>query len=319
MLNPIRLVNDLFDTHELSNANLRGFSDNFLIRLALNNPGGIYTGLITDTTTKYTNFYGKITNQSVKDAISQGLTIATNNSKATVLEEMGRLQNLIRYRFGATSPTYQEFYPHGMDEYHQAKIDDIGTILDRFAEAAVAHLTATERADVITFIANFKAARTAQVTVIAEVDILGTGKHVDRKALTMQLTVDFLTIASNNVDDEDAFDDYFDPRFLPLSDADHSVLREGEINSGQILAIDTDGLVIAAGTDLLLENNTNSTIRYFFTNAPGNGPTGSYVDVEPNDSKAIKCSEISFSAANPVLSAYNIGPVTGKFRVRIFQ
>ncbi|MCG3164341.1 MAG: hypothetical protein POELPBGB_00095 [Bacteroidia bacterium] len=319
MLNPIRLCFDLFDNEKLSNANLRGFTDNFLIRLALNNPGGIYTGLITDTTGKYTAFYGKITNEAVKDAISQGLTIATNNAKTAVIGELSNLQNLVKYRFGETSSTYQEFYPHGMDEYHQAKIDDIATILDRFVVAATTHLTAAEAAQAVTLTGNFKTARNAQVTVFAEVDILGTGKHADRKALTMQLTVDFLTIASNNVDNPDGFDDYYDPRFLPLTDAGQSVLREGEINSGQILVIDTDGLDIGPDTDLLLENNTTTTIRYFFTNAPGNGPTGSFVDVGPNDSKAVKCSEISFTAASPVLSAQNIGPVTGKFRVRIFQ
>lgn len=146
MLNPIRLINDLFDDEKLSNANLRGFTDNFLIRLAGNNPGGIYTPLITDTTTKYTAFYGTITNEAVKEAVSQGLTIATNDAKGNVIGMLSKLQDLVTYQFGDTSSTYQEFYPYGMEEYHQAKIDDLAPILDRFAAAVSAHLTPVEAA-----------------------------------------------------------------------------------------------------------------------------------------------------------------------------
>ncbi|MGE0636347.1 MAG: hypothetical protein AB7G44_09920 [Bacteroidia bacterium] len=319
MLNPIRLVNDLFDDAELSNANLRGFTENFLIRLAGNNPGGIYTTLITDTTTKYTAFYGKITNEVVKEAISQGLTITTNQAREDVTEELSKLQGLVKYRFGAGSSTYQQFYPYGMEEYHQSKIDDLATILDRFVTAATTHLSAAEAAPVITLTGDFKTARNAQVTVFAEVDVIETGKHEDRKALTMQLTFDFLTIAGNNIDNEDAFDDYYDPRYLPLTETANFVMKEGDTNPGQIVVIDTADVTITATTELLFENNTATTMRYYFTNAPGNGPSSSFIDVGPSNSITKKAGEIGFTAASPVFSVQNIGGFAGKFKVKIFQ
>ena len=319
MLNPIRLCFDLFDDEKLSNANLRGFTENFLIRASGNNPGGIYTTLIMDTTTKYTNFFGKITSELVKEAISQGLTIATTNAKVAVIGELSKLQNLVKYKFGETSTTYQEFYPHGMEEYHQAKIDDLAPLLDRFVTAAVTHLTAVEAAQAITLTNAFKTARAAQVTVFAEVDVIESGKHADRKELTKQLTFDFLTIASNNIDNPDGFDDYYDPRFLPLTESDAFVLREGDTIPGQMAVIDTNGITFTGGTYLLLENNTATTMRYFFTSAPGNGPTGTFVDVAPNNTIEHKAGELNFSAANPVFSVQNIGGFAGKYRVKIFE
>jgi hypothetical protein len=319
MLNPIRLVNDLFDDPELSNANLRGFTENFLIRMAGNNPGGIYTILITNTTTRYNAFYGKISSEVVKEAISQGLTITTTNAKNTVIGELGHLQNLVKYRFGEGSDIYQEFYPYGMEEYHQSRIDDLSTILDRFVTAATTHLSATESANAVAFTNAFKAARLAQVTVFAEVDVLETGKHIDRKALTMELTFDFLTIATNNIGNPDAFDDYYEPRFLPLTDSVSSVTREGDTIPGQIVAIDLTGITITPDTVLLFENNTATTMRYYFTSAPGSGPTTSYIDVGPSNSATKKASEIGFAASSPVLSVQNIGSFAGKYKVRIYE
>ncbi|MGE0636682.1 MAG: hypothetical protein AB7G44_11305 [Bacteroidia bacterium] len=319
MINIVRLCFDLFDDEKLSNANLRGFTEDFLIRVSGNNPGGIYTALITDTTNKYTNFFGKISSELVKEAISQGLTIATTNAKVAVIGELSKLQNLVKYRFGETSSIYQEFYPYGMEEYHQSKIDDLGPILDRFVTAANTHLSAAEAAPAGTLTTAFKTARTAQVTVFAEVDVLETGKHADRKELTKQLTFDFLTIASNNIDDADAFDDYYNPRFLPLSDTSNFTLREGDTTPGQLYVIDTNGLTIGDGTYLLLENNTGTTMRYFFTSSPGNGPTGNYADIAPNSTVEHKAGELNFSAANPVFSVQNVGGVAGKYRVKIFE
>jgi len=318
MFNPIRLCNDLFDDEKLSNANLRGFTENLLIRTSGNNPGGIYTSLINDTTAKYNLFYGKITSEAVKDAIGQGLTKTTYTAWDEAIKEVSHLQALVIYRFGETGETYQEFYPHGMLEYQEAKIDDISTLFDRFLAAAAAHLAAVEQADIITKVAAFKAARAAQVTVFAEVDVLGTGKHADRKVLTIQITFDFLTIASNNIDNEDAFDDYFDPRFLPLTEGVQSITLDGEINPGEIVSPDTAAVTFKADTDMLFENNTATTMRWYFTTSPGNGTTGNFVDVGPNNSIAKKAGEINFSAANPVLCVQNIGGFAGKYKVKIY-
>jgi len=185
MLNPIRLVNDLFDDEKLTDANLRSFCDDHLVRVSdpLNNPGGIYNAIITATTTKYTAYYGKIVNEASKKAFAENTTITRNTARKLAEEKISSLRNLIAYKFGETSGTYQEFYPLGASEYQNAREGEVGTLFARFVEKATAYLTAdypAEVAAITTLVSNFQTAYTARESASAQVDAVGTGKHVDR-------------------------------------------------------------------------------------------------------------------------------------------
>lgn len=213
-----RLVNDLFTDPKLTDARLRSFADDHLLRLTLNNPGGVYTSLITATAASYTGYFGTITDLRVKEAIRQNLTITTRKAKALVLGRLHTVQGLVIYRFGLGSATYEAFFPHGMMEYTGARIDDLILGLNRFRTACATHLSATDPAEVGQVDADinaFAAARTAQRTVFAEEDALRTGRTVSRKDLTRQLTRNLLMIAADMIDDPDRFKDYYDPTYLP--------------------------------------------------------------------------------------------------------
>ncbi len=221
MLDPIRLVTDLFKEKNLSDANLRTFAEVFLIRLSQpdNNPGGIYNQLLLNTTTLYQNYYGTITNQLTKEAIGQGTTIAMNNARAKVIAKLSSLQGLVQFKFGESSAIYQEFYPRGMKEYHHATIDGLTTPLMRYRTTAALRLNADypgEVTEVTGLINSFLDARKTQELVYAEVDAIATGRHTHRKKLTLQLTKCFLVIASDHLENPDQFDNYYEPRYLPI-------------------------------------------------------------------------------------------------------
>lgn len=223
MLNPEKLIENLFDDKNLSDTNLRVFTEDHLARLSLpdNNPGGIYAAIIAQTNAKYTAFFGRMSNELAKKAISEGLTIATQNAKEAVIDFLRKMQNLVKYQIGEDSGTYQEFYPLGMTEYITAKIGELKPLLARFVAAANAHLLAThplEVSELITKINTFEAARTAQQTAFAQIGQLKTGRRADRIALTLQLTVNLHTIAINNLQNPDHFRNYYNPSYLPLSD-----------------------------------------------------------------------------------------------------
>ena len=220
MLELTRLVNDIFDDKDLSDSNLRAYADDHLIRLANNNPGSVYTPLITDTTTAYTAYYGSMTDEATKEAVSEGLTITMNTAKDAVLEKLSKQRDLVAYKFGADSPTYQQFFPQGMDEYRRAQLDDLTTILDRYSAAANLHLTAdfpAEVTEVDALVTAYKDARTAQRDAFSETDTLRTDRRENRKTLTLQLTKNILTLAIDFLEDTDGFDDYYDPQLLPLN------------------------------------------------------------------------------------------------------
>jgi hypothetical protein len=220
MINPIRLVKDIFDDLSLSDIRLQPYTNDHLIRLGNNNPGGIYSQLITDTTLAYTGFYGKLTEQDTKEAISEGLTITSTNAKAAVLVLLSTQRDLVAYKFGAQSTIYQEFFPQGVDEYHQARMDVLPRLLERYVGAATTHLTADFPAEVTQIsglTTAYTNARNAQLGIFSETDAVRTGRRETRKVLTLQLTKNLLTLAIDFLDNPDRFDDYYNAEMLPIT------------------------------------------------------------------------------------------------------
>jgi hypothetical protein len=263
MMNPEKLVEDLFDDKNLSDANLQAFTDDAMLRLSIpdNNPGGIYTTIIGDTNLKYTAFFGIMNNEMAKEAISEGLTIATYNAKDEVLEILSRLQNLVKFLIGEKSPIYQEFYPLGMTEYITAKIDELKPLLTRYVTAATTHLSASNPLEVnelVNKVNAFEAARLAQQTTFAEVDSLKTGRREDRKALTLQLTLNMLIIAGNNLENPDNYNNYYNPSYLPLSEKQISV--SGIINAATIVNAVAKGVITQSSTITMYNQGTDELI-----------------------------------------------------------
>jgi hypothetical protein len=279
MITLTRLTNDIFDEPKLSDANLRTYADDHLIRLANKNPGSIYDPLITATTTAYTAYYGSMTNEVVKEAITEGLTVTMNQKRDLVLDRISKQQGLITYLFGDNNATYQEFFPQGMGEYRNARLDNLTTILDRYLAAATAHIPvahATEVSDITTLINDYKAARTAQRDAFSQTDILRTGRRDNRKALTLQLTRNILTLAIDFLDNPDGFDDYYDDSVLPKNssgsndDDDDNGQTGGFKIIGRVTGPDNLGL---SATVIVGEGAESITVS--------TQPDGSYVIVVP--------------------------------------
>lgn len=314
MITLTRLTNDIFDEPKLSDANLRTYADDHLIRLANKNPGSIYDPLITATTTAYTAYYGSMTNEAVKEAITEGLTVTMNQKRDLVLDRISKQQGLITYLFGDNNATYQEFFPQGMGEYRNARLDNLTTILDRYLAAATAHIPvahATEVSDITTLINDYKAARTAQRDAFSETDILRTGRRENRKALTLQLTRNILTLAIDFLDNPDGFDDYYDDSVLPKNssgsndDDDDNGQTGGFTISGRVtgpgnMGISNATVTVGDGADSLSVSTASDgsyTIEVpaldqpisaqMKAEAPGYGTSVIPVDFEPGEDRTI--------------------------------
>ncbi len=270
MINPVRLTEDLFDDENLPDFKLRSFTEDFLLRLNIpaNNPGGIYNGIISDISTKYTNFFGKITDEATKEAISEGFTLTMEASKTAMIDQIIKLEGLVSYEFGKTSSTYQAFYPQGLAEYHDADLPELPTLFTRFVNACTANLGAHPN-DVIDT-QNLKTAwdnaRTAQLTLFGELDTVGSGRRQDRKTLTLGLTTAMLTIAIQNLENPDNFNNYYNPAYLPLTEDSISV--SGLINfSATIMAVDSE--VVTSSSDLRFFNQGTEQLIFSISDQPG--------------------------------------------------
>ncbi len=272
MINLIRLTNNIFADPRLSDANLRAFSEDHLIRLANNNPGAIYSSLISDTTSAYNAYYGKMSSEAIQTQIKEGLTLTKNQSRTLAEAKVSQLQGLIKFKWGETSAIYQEFYPQGMDAFYRAKDADLEVLLDAYQASAVSHLMADFSIEVValtTLVNAYKNAYTAQRNALSQIDNLITGKNEDRQLLTIQLTKNFLIIASNNIDNPDTFDDYYDPRYLPLSEGPE--FFSGIINAKATITAIGPGTVTRS-SNLYLENNGNVSLTFSVNDNPTMNP-----------------------------------------------
>lgn len=270
MLNPIRLIKNLFDDEKLFDADLRSFTDDHLVRLArpANNPGGIYNALITITTTKYNSYFGKIISEADYKALAESTTINRNLARKAAEEKISVLRNLIAYKYGESSGIYEEFYPLGVREYLDAREGEIGTLFTRFVNKATAYLTADFPAEVTAIthlVSDFNAAYIARETAVADVDNTGSGKEQDRKALTLQLTTNFLTIAINNLENPTTYENYYNPAYLPIS--------EGPQTFNGIIEKNTTINAIPAGhitrsSNLLFKNTGNNKLIFSVSDTP---------------------------------------------------
>jgi hypothetical protein len=208
MINLERLVNDIFDDEKLSDIKLQAYVDDHLIRLSNLNPGNIYDTIIVDTTNKYQAYYGNMVTEATKKAVREGLTQGISNTG-----------DLVSYKYKNDQETYQQFFPQGVDEYYQADLPELNPILDRLAGAATTHLTAQFPADVTaltTAINEFKTARQSQLNAFSEEENVATDRRTTRKNLTLQLTFNILTLALNNLEDADTFNNYYNEQLLPI-------------------------------------------------------------------------------------------------------
>ncbi|MES2621020.1 MAG: hypothetical protein V4615_09215, partial [Bacteroidota bacterium] len=280
------------------------------------------------TTIKYTAYYGKMSSQATQVAIREGLTIAKNNSRTAAEHKVTSLEGLVKFKFGLESPTYQEFYPQGLTEYQNCSDAALEIKLDRIVGAAGTHLTA-DFPDEVTAIADlrtaFKTAHLAQNNAFSNIDNVITGKHVDRKALTVQLTKNFLLVAADNIDNTDKYDDFFNPQLLPIrtgigSQPAGTALLEGNVPSPGFINIDISDI---AGTPLstIVILVTLSGLR-FYSSATADGvptPTTLFVDLEPGQSLNKKIDEfvaqLGLGGSTPYLMVQNIGMVLGHYKI----
>ena len=103
-------------------------------RFIANNPGSTYDAIIADITAAHTDYYGAITDEDVKTAIKEGSTIAMNGALKLFKETVSQKEGIVRGTYGADSPTYQEFFPHGLTEYSKATLANAEMLMDRMVD-----------------------------------------------------------------------------------------------------------------------------------------------------------------------------------------
>jgi len=278
-----------FDTAKISDDSLKKFSEIAMQRFIANNPGSIYDTMIAAITAAHTDYYGAITDEDVKTAIKEGSTVAMNGSLKLFKETVSQKEGIIRGTYGADSPTYQEFFPHGITEYTKSTLATAETLMDRMVTASTAHVVELTAAFVTLFTnlkTSFLAKRDAQLLLIGEVKGKKSTTMLNRNVLEVVLMKGVLTVAIDNIGNPDVMEIYFDQSFLkPPSQKTYSGLLE----SGKLLNIDTRKY--KKEQDITLYNNGNTLLSFSLSNEKDKLGVR-VITLNPHEEKKVNASEL---------------------------
>jgi|GEM_PF-2799374 len=236
MIELVKYFRILFLSTRLSRERFKAFCEDHIQRLNANNPGGVFTAILTAVTDLYNAYFGDMASESLNQAVQEGKTIAMNESREALEKNISESEKLVAYTYRNSNDTYQEFFPQGVTEYITADLPTFGTITLRLKDALTAHAAdfpaafITEYNDLqATFVANRNAQLAAKGEVAAETSDLATSKP----ALAKQMTANLLTIALHYVGDESKADVYFDQSILSAAFTASDTSVESDLDPGE--------------------------------------------------------------------------------------
>src|SRR5687768_2624228 len=94
------LFKNWFNTPKISDDKLKIFTQVHLQRSTAKNGSGLFTTMISDTTTAYNNYFGKITDEDLAMAIKESLTEAAGNLLTTFKNSISQQEGLIKSLYG---------------------------------------------------------------------------------------------------------------------------------------------------------------------------------------------------------------------------
>ncbi len=233
MLQFIRYFAILFLSPKISRSRLKSFAEDHILRLTANNPGGIFTSILTAVTTAYNAYFGDLSSETLNLTVQESKTIAMNESRVALEARLSDNNALVTYTYRNDESTYHLFYPNGMNEYLDASIDDLETISGRYKSVLASHsgdfsndFVSEYNTIQQTFVDNRSAQTTAKANVSSERSDMATSKVT----LANQLTVNLLTIATKYVGDESKAAVYFNQAIINAAFTESASKVENDIN-----------------------------------------------------------------------------------------
>lgn len=218
MLSLDRFFKNPFDDDDISETELKAFTEDHLGRLTAANHSGEFDGRITDTTAAYTAFFGDVTGDKLQSALQKAATQTMNTRWSDFVAYMtDRGQARVADRAGKKSPLYTQFFPLGLSEIHDVTVANRGTLADRIKQLAVANVAelGQDFADTVSsHVDGFTNARSAQVTAKGENVDAGSERRGSSGELRLQLFDNLLGIAQKHKGDPSAAANYFNQSLL---------------------------------------------------------------------------------------------------------
>jgi hypothetical protein len=319
------LFKNHLDTNKVSDDNMNRFGQDSLARLVANNPGGIYSALISATTTAYNNYATALATEAHSASVKEGSTITVDQLKKQFIDLVAMKEGIIRGTFGKDSAQYEVFFPQGMDEYHQSTKGNIQMLMSRFLAACTdyrAQLPEGFSTQFETLVASYGNARTTQLGHIGTTDGHKLTTANMRNILELQLMKNLLTIAMNNIGNPAVLEVYFDQSIIrrPTRKKTEGELAEEEPMAGQVAPASKATIKhggFDANTGISLRNTGSTVLQFYTANMPDDPVPGSRVELQPGEEVETFASEMG-AEDNLFLMVYNTSSDTaGSYEVLI--
>jgi hypothetical protein len=226
-----KLINDLFSHSQYSRNELDLFTVDHLRRLEKIDSPYLSKEDIEATKTKHKVFKDHLGVLSAQVGGKQGGTVSRQDAYDDVLDFIRNKEGAVKSEFNKGSGPYTEFYPAGLSEYNNAKVEGLKDLLvryvtvankykDRLGQKFVDNITNLQTA--------YSNARDDQSGSIAGHKTTQTKVRDARKELTLQLTRNVLQVASHTVEMPNAFLGYFNFGLLNADNPNSKPPKEEE-------------------------------------------------------------------------------------------
>ena len=218
MIDLKRFFDNPFDDRQISDDELRTFTEDHLGRLSAANTGGEFDSRLTNTTAAFNAFFGQVASEELKVALQKAATQTMNvRWSAFVAYMTSRGAARVVDRAGKPSALYTQFFPRGLDEYHQTTVADSQSLAERVKQLATTNAVTLGQdfVDAVTLLVNdYDTARGAQVTAKGTTVDAGTDRRAVRGAMEVQLFDNLLALAQKHKGNPAAAASYFNQSLL---------------------------------------------------------------------------------------------------------
>jgi hypothetical protein len=304
-----------FNSSQISDDNLRKFSEDHLQRLTANNIGNQYASLLTDTQVLYNDFNTFLKKEDQTFSQQQGKTLTTDNVISDFVQMVSRKEGAVRSEFGKDSAEYQAFFPNGLLEYHQVSKANAEVLMERMKYAGQLYVAQLGQNFVIifdTFFNNYITARQQQLQTIAKVGALKSDVEIARGKLTNQLMRNLLIISADFIGYTDRLDDYFDQSIIRRANSknDGTVVSVSPANS--VTNIESQGLTQT--TEITFNNLSAVPLRIGMSSDNVSLPANIGLTIAPNATELTTISSLG-NANDTFLNVENLSNVHADYEV----
>jgi len=314
MIELVKYFRILFLSKNISRERLKDFCESHILRLTANNPGGIFTPILTAITGLYNAYYGDLSSESMNLAVQEGKTIAMNNSRMALEKNISDNEGLISYTYRDAPGTYEEFYPLGITEYNDADLPTLETISERYLNVLTVHAADFPPAFITTYTTlrtTFVNNRAAQTTAMGNVDAERSDLAASRYDVCHQLTKNLLTIALEHLGEESKCDVYFDQSILNAAFKESERKVAADIDPGATQNVFDN--ITQPTLELKGINNGSEILFVGFKAAPDEPATADDKLMQPGEEYRGTAAEAGYTSVKKYLNITNPGTTTSSY------